>query len=173
MKRLFLVLAFCFAFATGALAQKNPCAIAGQNNAFLGIQTIRLWAGPAPQAKGDACEDIPTLTIFEPQRGTDNGSAVVIFPGGAYRDLAANLEGRQFADWFTVRGFRAFVLSYRLTSNGYVLPVPLLDARRAIQIVRSRARDYFVNPDSHRGHWFFGRRSSGCARRYAVRARQP
>jgi acetyl esterase/lipase len=27
------------------------------------------------------------------------------------------------------------------------LPVPLLDARRAVQIVRSRARDYFVNPN--------------------------
>ncbi len=145
--RRFILLVLGASCGFAALAQKNPCAIAGQNNAFLGIQTIRLWAGPAPQAKGDACEDIPTLTIFEPQRGTDNGSAVVIFPGGAYRDLAGNLEGRQFADWFTARGFRAFVLSYRLTSNGYVLPVPLLDARRAIQIVRSRARDYFVNPN--------------------------
>jgi len=148
MRRFFLlVLVLGFSGCFAAQAQKNPCAVAGQNNAFLGIQTIRLWAGPAPQAKGDACEDIPTLTIFEPHRGTENGSAVVIFPGGAYRDLAANLEGRQYADWFTARGFRAFVLSYRLTSNGYVLPVPLLDARRAIQIVRSRARDYFINPN--------------------------
>jgi acetyl esterase/lipase len=147
MRRFFLVSILAFGVCGACCAQKNPCAIAGQNNAFLGIQTIRLWAGPAPQAKGEACQDIPTLTIFEPQHGTDNGSAVVIFPGGAYRNLAANLEGRQFADWFTVRGFRAFVLSYRLTSDGYVLPVPLLDARRAIQIVRSRARDYFVDPN--------------------------
>jgi acetyl esterase/lipase len=147
MKRFSLLMVLGFALVIAARAQKNPCAVAGQNNAFLGIQTIRLWAGPAPQAKGDACEDIPTLTIFEPHRGTDNGSAVVIFPGGAYRNLAANLEGRQIADWFTSRGFRAFILSYRLTSNGYVLPVPLLDAHRAIQIVRSRARDYFVNPN--------------------------
>jgi acetyl esterase/lipase len=50
------------------------------------------------------------------------------------------------ADWFTARGFRAFVLSYRLTSHGYLLPVPLLDARRAIQTVRARARDYFISP---------------------------
>jgi len=39
------------------------------------------------------------------------------------------------------------VLSYRLTSNGYVLPVPLLDARRAIQTVRARARDYKIDPN--------------------------
>ncbi|MGA7106632.1 MAG: alpha/beta hydrolase [Terracidiphilus sp.] len=147
MSRLCFVLALGFLMGTLAEAQRQDCATAGQDNAFLGIETIRLWAGPAPQAKGSACQDIPTLTIFEPHHGTENGSAVVIFPGGAYRNLAGNLEGRQYADWFTARGFRAFVLSYRLTGNGYVLPVPLLDARRAVQIVRSRARDYFINPN--------------------------
>jgi acetyl esterase/lipase len=130
-----------------AHAQLSPCAVPDTNNAFLGIQTIRLWPGAAPQAKGDNCNDIPTLTIFEPHPGTANGSAVIIFPGGAYRGLAGNLEGRQVADWFTVRGFRAFILTYRLSSNGYLLPVPLLDARRAIQTVRARAADYHIAPD--------------------------
>jgi len=130
-----------------AQAQKEPCATAGENNAFLGIQTIRLWPGDVPQAKGKDCEDTPALTIFEPQLGHDNGSAVVVLPGGGYMGLAANLEGRQVADWFTARGFRAFVLSYRLSSNGYLLPVPLIDARRAIQTVRGRARDYFIAPN--------------------------
>jgi acetyl esterase/lipase len=129
---------------TLAQAQNDPCATAGENNAFLGIQTIRLWQGDAPQAKGKACEDIPTLTVFEPQPGHENGSAVVVLPGGAYMHLAANLEGRQVADWFTARGFHAFVLSYRLSSNGYLLPVPLLDARRAVQMVRARALDYAI-----------------------------
>jgi acetyl esterase/lipase len=130
-----------------AQAQKMPCATAGNNNDFLGIQTIRLWPGDAPQAKGKACEDTPTLTILEPQNGHGNGSAVVIFPGGAYAHLAGNLEGREVADWFAARGFRAFILSYRLTSNGYLLPVPLIDARRAIQTVRARARDYEIDPN--------------------------
>jgi acetyl esterase/lipase len=147
MKQFRFLLIVLAGFGGVLQAQIEPCAKAGENNAFLGIQTIRLWPGRAPQAKGDACQDTPTLTILEPHRGTDNGSAVVIFPGGAYRDLAANLEGRQYADWFTARGFRAFILSYRLTSNGYVLPVPLLDARRAIQTVRARARDYLIRPN--------------------------
>jgi acetyl esterase/lipase len=60
--------------------------------------------------------------------------------------LAGNIEGRQIADWFTARGFRAFVLSYRLSSNGYLLPIPLMDARRAVQLVRARARDYQIDP---------------------------
>lgn len=118
-----------------AHAQKQPCATAGTNNDFLGIQTIRLWSGDAPQAKGKACEDTPTLTIFSPRNGSANGSAVVIFPGGSYLRLAGDLEGREIADWFTARGFRAFVLSYRLSSNGYLLPIPLLAALSGTQFV--------------------------------------
>ncbi len=128
-------------------AQLSPCAVVGTNNGFLGVETLRLWPGAAPQAKGDTCDDIPTLTVLEPHPGTENGSAVVIFPGGAYQHLAGNLEGRQVADWFTARGFIAFILAYRLSSNGYLLPVPLLDARRALQTVRARAADYHIAPN--------------------------
>ncbi|HWA94290.1 MAG TPA: alpha/beta hydrolase [Terracidiphilus sp.] len=131
-----------------AHAQKEePCPVPGENNSFMGIQTVRLWPGPAPEAKGTTCWDVPTMTIFEPQNGHANGSAVVIFPGGAYAHLAANLEGGQVAEWFTARGFRAFVISYRLSSHGYILPIPLLDARRAIQTVRARAADYDIDPN--------------------------
>lgn len=147
MNRLFAMLAACLLICPVAQGQKGQCATAGQDNAFLGIQTIRLWQGDAPEAKGKACEDTPTLTIFDPHPGHGNGSAVVVLPGGAYMGLAANLEGRQVADWFTARGFHAFVLSYRLSSHGYLLPVPLLDARRAVQMVRARARDYSVAPN--------------------------
>jgi acetyl esterase/lipase len=139
----------CFLFGTTALAQTPPpaCATPGTDNAFLGIQTVRLWPGTAPGATGATCDDIPALTIFDPHTGTGTGSAVIIFPGGAYRNLAGNLEGRQVADWFTARGFKAFVLTYRLSSHGYMLPVPLYDARRAIQTVRTRATDYHISPN--------------------------
>jgi acetyl esterase/lipase len=145
MKRFFGMLVVLLMVLGLGRAQIEPCAVAGTNNDYLGIQTIRLWPGDAPEAKGKACEDTPTLSIFAPQRGHENGSAVVILPGGGYAHLAANLEGRQVADWFAARGFRAFVLSYRLASHGYLLPVPLLDARRAVQLVRARARDYQIN----------------------------
>lgn len=147
MRRVFALLATALLSIQTGWAQKNPCATAGANNAFLGVQTIRLWPGDAPEAKGTACEDTPTLTIFDPQQDHENGSAVIVLPGGAYKNLAANLEGRQVADWFTARGFRAFVLSYRLPGNGYLLPVPLLDARRAIQTIRGRAQDYHIDPN--------------------------
>jgi acetyl esterase/lipase len=72
---------------------------------------------------------------------------VIVLPGGSYAHLASDLEGREVADWFAARGFRAFILSYRLSSHGYLLPVPLLDARRAVQLVRARARDYQIDPN--------------------------
>ncbi len=96
---------------------------------------------------GTTCFDIPAITILAPRQDTGNGSAIVIFPGGGYAGLAADLEGREVADWFTTRGFTAFIVSYRLSSHGYVMPVPLLDARRAIQTVRARAADYHISPD--------------------------
>jgi acetyl esterase/lipase len=147
MKHVTVILALGLLSLPAGHAQMQPCAPVVPANTFLGIQTVRLWPGDAPQAKGKACEDTPTLTILDPPNGSANGSAVVIFPGGGYTNLAAIHEGREVADWFTSRGFRAFVLSYRLSSHGYLLPVPLLDARRAIQTVRARALDYHIDPN--------------------------
>ena len=147
MKFVLAALAAALFATTNANAQLSTCATAGNDNAFLNIQTIRLWPGDAPQAKGSTCDDIPTLTVIGPRMGNANGSAVIVLPGGAYRGLAGDLEGRDVAAWFAARGFRAFILSYRLSSHGYLLPVPLLDARRAVQLVRARARDYQINPN--------------------------
>ena len=146
MKRILAMMAMGCALSAAAQAPSASCTTAGTNNAFLGIQTVKLWPGDAPQAKGKACEDTPTLTVFTPQ-GAGNGSAVIVFPGGGYNALASIHEGRQVADWFTQLGFRAFILSYRLSRNGYLLPVPLIDARRAVQTVRGRAQDYHIDPN--------------------------
>lgn len=139
---------FFFGAAASLAAQTLPgsCPALAANATVLDLQTIRLWPSDAPQAKGRNCDDIPTLTVFAPAYDHGNGSAVIVLPGGAYMNLASNHEGRQVADWFTARGFTAFVLQYRLTSHGYVLPVPLLDARRAVQLVRARAGDYHIDP---------------------------
>lgn len=147
MKQFAAILAASLLAAAVAHAQTASCSTAGTDNAFLGIQTINLWPGTPPQAKGNGCYDIPTVTIVSPRVGTENGSAVVIFPGGGYGILAGDLEGREVADWFTAHGFRAFIVAYRLATHGYLMPVPLLDARRAIQTVRAHAAEYHIAPD--------------------------
>jgi len=149
MKRILCLIVAAFVSASvAAPAQgvRGLCAEPGVNE-FLAIQTVRLWPGDAPEAKGKECKDVPTLTIFNPYPNYENGSAVIILPGGAYAHLSGDLEGRDVAVWFAAHGFRAFVLAYRLASQGYPLPVPLIDARRAVQTVRARAQDYGIDPN--------------------------
>jgi acetyl esterase/lipase len=148
MKLSTLALIFAGALLPRAGAAQRPTATRGTTppNPFLGLATYRLWDGDAPGARGSAEEDVPTLTLFRVHAGTGNGTAVVVAPGGAYRGLAANLEGRQVADWFAARGVTAFVLRYRLGKT-YLYPTPLLDARRAIRFVRSHAADFDVAPE--------------------------
>jgi acetyl esterase/lipase len=109
-------------------------------------QTFRLWEGRAPGALGDADADIPTLTVYMPSNTTGPMTAVVIAPGGAYRVLASNHEGRAPANFFNTLGIAAFVLKYRL-GPAYHHPVELGDAQRAIRIVRARAAEWHVAPD--------------------------
>ena len=112
----------------------------------LGISTIPLWPSGAPEVAGTDAADLPTLTVFLPQKGRGTGSAVVVAPGGSYLGLASNLEGRQVADWFTSLGLTAFVLKYRLGAK-YLYPIPLEDAERAVRLVRSSATSYGFLPD--------------------------
>jgi acetyl esterase/lipase len=111
-----------------------------------GISTLQLWPSGAPEVANTSPDDLPTLTVFLPQKGKGTGSAVIVAPGGAYVHLASNLEGRQVADWFTARGVTAFVLKYRLGAK-YLYPIPLQDAQRAVRLVRSSAAAYGFLPD--------------------------
>lgn len=110
----------------------------------LGITSLRLWEGDAPGAKGATPEDVPTLTLMRPVH--PNGTAIIIAPGGSYRGLAMNLEGREPADRMTALGITVFILKYRLFPQ-YIYPAPLQDARRAIRLVRSLAPRYGYSPD--------------------------
>jgi acetyl esterase/lipase len=137
------------------LKWKKICADAGILLAFLFFMTAPaaiaqtvtpLWDAAAPQSLGTTPNDIPTLTVFLPEKTSKATSAIVICPGGGYGMLAFDHEGINEAKWFQERGVAAFVLKYRLPVNGYRHPVPLLDAQRAIRLVRSHATDWKINP---------------------------
>lgn len=106
-------------------------------------QTIRLWEGDAPGALGKAAKDVPTLTSYLPQNPC--GSAIIVCPGGGYGMLADH-EGGDYALWLNRLGVTAFVLKYRLGSAGYRHPAMLNDAARALRTVRSRAKEWGIDP---------------------------
>ena len=108
-------------------------------------EPLRLWTGPAPESLGSADQDTPTLTPFWPEANQATGAAVIVFPGGGYRNLAAH-EGAPFAQWLASQGIAAFVLKYRLTTDGYKVPTTFLDAARALRTVRSHAADWGLDP---------------------------
>jgi acetyl esterase/lipase len=125
--------------ASAAFAQ-NPAPILQEP------QTIPLWHGRAPGALGDAPEDVPTLTIYMPPNTTGPMTAVIVAPGGGYRTLSMNKEGRIPATYFNSLGIAAFVLKYRLGPR-YQHPIELGDIQRAIRTLRSRASEWHLAAD--------------------------
>src|ERR1051326_2973482 len=91
------------------LAQQPAAAPALQDG-----QTIRLWEGQAPGALGTDDSDIPIITAYLPRTLGPNTPAAIVCPGGGYRNLAMNHEGRQVASFLNSLGMAAFVLRYRL-----------------------------------------------------------
>src|ERR1700678_1893035 len=115
-------------------------------DASAATKTIALWDGKAPGALGDAEEDKPTITIYQPWSDHEPAPAVIVIPGGSYGHLATNHEGRQMANWLNGAGIVAFVLKYRVGPK-YHHPIELGDAQRAIRLVRARSKEFFVLPN--------------------------
>ncbi len=88
----------------------------------------------------------PTLTMFAPAR--PNGAALVIASGGAYQRQVLDKEGSEVAQLLAPEGVTVFLLRYRLPAEGHQQPsdVPLQDAQRAVRLVRSRAKQFGVDP---------------------------
>jgi acetyl esterase/lipase len=90
----------------------------------------------------------PTLSIFLPEAGLSNGTAVIVCPGGGYGVLVMDREGYQVAKALNKVGIAAFVLKYRLPSEETMKDKsigPLQDAQQAIKTVRERAAEWKID----------------------------
>lgn len=109
-------------------------------------QNIPLWpAGQVPMATGTAPLDAPFVTVFLPKPGTSNGGSVVIAPGGSNIMLMYGAEGFEVAEHYNDWGVTAFVLTYRMSPR-YNDTARILDAQRAIRIVRANAGAWNLDP---------------------------
>lgn len=125
----------------GQLAEAQPT-----TQPVLTTPSLRLWEGDAPQAKGSGPEDRPHLDVFPAPKHLATGCAVIVCPGGGFRERAMDWEGVQVAQWLNTQGISAFVLSYRIRPAGYEPATAWFDAARAVRQVRYRAADYGIDP---------------------------
>lgn len=164
MRHCFSLLVAVASISSNTFAQQSPWPPA-PNHA-----TISVWPHAAPGANPNPAPEVdtttpkdnliagkplirlgnvsvPTLTLYAPiTRNT--GAAIVVFPGGAYRILAIDLEGTEVCDWLTSAGITCVLLKYRVPDSG---PYPkssaaLQDAQRALGIVRSHAAEWHIDP---------------------------
>lgn len=94
----------------------------------------------------------PTLTIYRPSKRKNTGAAFIVCPGGGYWNLAWDLEGTEVAEWLRSRGITGIVLKYRVPRRAgepepVAAPGPLLDAQRAVSLVRSKAKEWDIDPN--------------------------
>lgn len=91
----------------------------------------------------------PTIAVYRPAKDKDTGTAVLICPGGGYNILAMDLEGEEVAAWLNSIGVTGIVLKYRVPrrKDQPAHVAPLMDAQRAMGIVRSRAKEWGINPE--------------------------
>jgi len=90
----------------------------------------------------------PTIEVYLPAKANATGQAMLIFPGGGYQILAYDWEGTDIAKFLNGKGIAGIVVKYRLPSSVSQTDkhlVPLIDAQRAIRLVRSKAEEYHID----------------------------
>lgn len=133
-------------------------------------EEIKLWPQGAPGSEGETAAEVskpstaypklaasftvthyPSVYVFLPPKENANGMAMVVAPGGGHAQLVMEKEGYEIAEWLNKRGIAAFVLKYRLAKGAGVTRYTitgheLADAARAVRLVRSRSKEWGVNP---------------------------
>lgn len=88
----------------------------------------------------------PNLAVVRPDE--PNGTAVVILPGGGYRRVCLDKEGLDLARLMAGWGVTTAVVTYRQPQGRFVdPPLPLQDARRALELVAQHSADWGLDPE--------------------------
>ena len=130
------------------------------------VGEIRLWPEgvPGDRVPSDPAEKVekgkddiqrrsfvsdPRLIVHPLPQG-DGGPrpAVIILPGGGYNILADDHEGGEIGRFFNGHGIVALTLLYRVPTGAFAEPDagPVMDAQKAVSIVRERAGELGIDP---------------------------
>ena len=125
-------------------------------------QIIELWPDGVPNAIESNTEEHilmegsrkisqvinPTIEIHLPSGDNSIGVGLLICPGGGYARLAYDKEGTDVAKFLNGRGMAAFVLKNRLpdeATNEIPHESPLMDAKRAMELIRDKSQNWNLN----------------------------
>jgi len=130
------------------------------------VGEIRLWPEgvPGDRVPSDPAEKVekgkddiqrrsfvsdPRLIVHPLPQG-DGGPrpAVIILPGGGYNILADDHEGGEIGRFLNGHGIVALTLLYRVPTGDFEEPDagPVMDAQKAVSIVRERAGELGIDP---------------------------
>jgi acetyl esterase/lipase len=149
INKLFAIYSLFFLVPTAARAQQPPTEIPLWPNGAPGFESRR---NEPPVAKDYWVANIhnPSLTVYLPSKEKATGAAVVICPGGGHRLLVFNAEGADPGRYLASIGVTAFALKYRLgreQGSPYSIEKHArADGERAMRLVRSRAREWNLDP---------------------------
>ncbi len=103
-----------------------------------------LWEkGSAPLFNREYGQDEPYIETWLLKDG-ETHPCVVVIPGGGYAGVAYEHEGRAICDFLNKYGYSAVMLMYRVYPYSY--PVPQIDAKRAVRLVRQNAQKWNIDP---------------------------
>jgi acetyl esterase/lipase len=164
---------FCFTVALlvgcsatlPAAAQERPLVVelwpgkAPEETGAIGAETVRM-SPKLTRKEVEVTESTrlitnvtkPTITIHRPAKDKETGTAVLVCPGGGYWDLYWQLEGEEVAAWLNSLGVTGIILKYRVPRRpddvkGEPARRPLQDAQRAVRLVRSRSKEWGIDPE--------------------------
>ena len=105
---------------------------------------LSIWTDEASLGEGKSEKVKVPITVHLPQPELATGTAIVICPGGGYGGRVVEGEGHGIARWLNSHGIAGVVLEYRLPGGNYHRP--MLDAQRAMRVVRSHAVEWKLDP---------------------------
>ncbi|HEX8985777.1 MAG TPA: alpha/beta hydrolase [Bryobacteraceae bacterium] len=143
------IVALLWAITAVAVAQEAPREVPLWPNGAPGFESRR---NEPPLAKDYWIRNIhnPSITVYLPPKEKATGAAVVIAPGGGHRLLVFKAEGDDPARYLNSIGVAAFALKYRLgreEGSPYSVEHAREDGQRALRLVRSRAKEWNIDPN--------------------------
>ena len=126
-------------------------------------EPVFLWDGIPPQFQNEAPPETtnergaisnvtkPAISLFLPPEGTGTGMALMVCAGGGYGSLDWKTHVIYAAEVFNPMGVAVIGLKYRTRppfrgSNEQIQALTLLDAKRAVRLVRHRAKQWGLDP---------------------------